>query len=115
MIMCSMMKRLAGRRLCVPYNPRTGVRLCPACVLQGFVPFVCGRNRGDQKFPRKEETALKIYRRLKPAVWLTVINLLIVVALPAAGSTSGRAGLGRDPNPPPFDFSDNFYEANGIN
>src|SRR5262249_51724386 len=58
---------------------------------------------------------LQIYRRLKLPVWLTVIYLLMVVALPGIGRTSGRPGSGRDPNPPPFDFSDNFYEANGIN
>ena len=58
---------------------------------------------------------MKIYRRLKLAVWLTVINLLAVVALPGVGGSSGRAGSGRDPNPPPFDFTDSFYAANGIN
>ncbi|HMG36628.1 MAG TPA: hypothetical protein VKM94_22005 [Blastocatellia bacterium] len=58
---------------------------------------------------------MKTNKRLKLPVWLAVINLLMVVALPGMGSTSGRVASGRDPNPPPFDFTDNFYHANGIN
>src|SRR5262245_21507311 len=96
----------SGRIGAPSFVPHTFFRARSVCV---------GRVLNDKTLLRKEETALKIYRRLKLAVWLTAINLMVVVVLPAVTSTSGRARFGRDPNPPPFDFNDNFYEANGIN
>lgn len=58
---------------------------------------------------------MKKQGQLKLPVWLIAINLFVVVAFPAVGGTSGRVGFARDPNPPPFDFSDNFYRDNGLN
>ena len=63
---------------------------------------------------QKENETLRKLRSFKLPVWLTVINMMIVLALPGMGDATGRTGTARNPNPPPFDFSDSFYRENGL-
>ena len=60
---------------------------------------------------------MKKLRKQKWPAWLTVILLMGFAALPWMGSTTsattGASPVLRD-NPPPFDFSDDFYRENGI-
>ncbi len=57
----------------------------------------------------------KIASFSKWPLWLAVIGMMLT-ALPGLGTTSPVLGQATGAsNPPPFDFSDGFYSANGIN
>jgi hypothetical protein len=64
---------------------------------------------------------LKTLGRNKSPVWLVVIALIAAVAalVGLSNTTSATAGVSpnaamKKSNPPPFDFSDDFYRQNGI-
>ncbi len=62
---------------------------------------------------------MKKLRKQRWPAWLTVALLLAFTVLPVAGNsasttTEPAAVVRVKENPPPFDFSDNFYRENGI-
>lgn len=55
----------------------------------------------------------KIRNYIRWPVWLTLMLMMLVMLL-GTGNTLSRIRSAVQTNPPPFDFSDAFYQANGI-
>lgn len=54
-------------------------------------------------------------KRRQVLPWLAGLSVVVVATVLAIGSISPPTRADGGSNPPPFDFSDNFYRANGIN